>query len=284
MKKVWTKEPLFGAVALAAAAALAAAVSTLPPERAAQVGGVDLLSVLFADARAIAGVALVRKADRYFHGGVDIDYCADSPHAAERGDHDPEHDPGAAASADPAPRAAGAPWSWINARVHVQEHHHLSGAEADEMIPWIWAACRADPRNVEAWEIGWYALAKIRRLPEQGLAVLEAGIRENPGSAQLEFTRGQSLLSDFKDGPASEAAFQLARAKALAPVGGAPEKLGEDEAFLLTHVLDYLAFFAEKRGDVAAIRRYYEEAVAADPNSVSTRDLLRRLEAADRDR
>ena len=112
--------------------------------------------------------------------------------------------------------------------------------------------------------------------------MLEAGIRENPGSAQLEFTRGQSLLSDFKDGPASEAAFQLARAKALAPVGGAPEKLGEDEAFLLTHVLDYLAFFAEKRGDVAAVRRYYEEAVAADPNSVSTRDLLRRLEAADR--
>ena len=40
--------------------------------------------------------------------------------------------------------------------------------------------------------------------------------------------------------------------------------------------------FAEKRGDVAAVRRYYEEAVAADPNSVSTRDLLRRLEAADR--
>ena len=277
MKKVMTKEPLFGVAALAAAAALAATVSTLPPERAAQVGGADLLSVLFADARAIAGVALVQRADRYFHGGVEIDYCPDSMHEAEHGEHEPGE---AEAVADPPPRAAADPWSWINARVHVQEHRHLSGAEVDEMVPWIWAACQADPRNIEAWEIGWYALAKMRKLPKEGLAVLEAGLRANPLSAQLEFTRGQCLHADFKDDAAAEAAFQSARAKALATADGAPGKLKEDEAMVLVRALEYLAFFAEKRGDFEAIRRYYREAAAAAPDFASTRHLRARLEAA----
>jgi hypothetical protein len=258
---------------------------------AAQVGGADLLSVLFADARLVAGVALVQKADRYFHGGLDIDYCDNSPRASgqahardpgpgrgESPDHD--HSPDHGHDSESAASAAGDPWAWINARVHVQQHRHLDGNEVNEMVPWLWAACRADPRNVEAWEIAWYTLAKIRKLPEQGMAVLEAGIRENPGSAQLEFTRGQSLFSDFKDEQASEAAFLLSRAKALASVDGAPEKLGEDEAMLLTRTLDYLAFFAEKRGDVAALRTYYAEALAAMPDSASTRHLLRCLEAA----
>ena len=277
-----TREPWMGATALAAAAACAVAVSALPPERTAQVGGADLLSVLFADARAVAGLALVHKADRYFHGGVEIDYCdrgrpaeagsAPAGSAAERDDHvDHERE------ARPVARD---PWSWVNARVHVQDHRHLAGREVDEMIPWIWAACRADPNNVEAWEIGWYALAKMRKNKEAGLAVLEAGIRHNPDNVHLEFTRGQSLLTDFQDETASEAAFQLARSKALAPVDGTPEKLDKDDALLLTHVLSYLGHFAEKRGDAEAIRRYHQEAVAAAPDSPSTRYLGSLLETA----
>ena len=100
-----------------------------------------------ADAREVAGLALVHKADRYFHGGVEIDYCdrgrpaeagsAPAGSAAERDDHvDHERE------ARPVARD---PWSWVNARVHVQDHRHLAGREVDEMIPWVWAACRADP-------------------------------------------------------------------------------------------------------------------------------------------
>lgn len=275
MKTVWTNEPFLAAIAMAASAVLAATVSTLPPERVAQVGGADLLSVLFADARELLGVALMQRADRYFHGGVEIDYCPDPGHEGEHDEH--EHEEPRRDSGSPL-RALADPWTWINAQVHVQEHKHLAGAEVAEMVPWIWAACQVDPHNVDTWENGWYALAKRLKRPKEGLAVLEAGIRANPLNPQLEFTRGQCLYADFKDDAAAEAAFQRARAKALATAGDAPDKLSEDEALVFVRALEYLAHFAEQRGDVAALRRYCEEAEAAAPDLALTRHLRARLE------
>ena len=44
------------------------------------------------------------------------------------------------------------PWRWIDAGIRAPEvHRHLDGERSVELMPWFWAAARADPHNVEAW-------------------------------------------------------------------------------------------------------------------------------------
>ncbi len=244
-----------------------------------QAGGVDLLSLFFADARTIIGKTLVTKADRYFHGGVDMECTEahgdshDEPEHSDPISHEDEHD-----EHDHHPVDSRDPWVWINAKIHVQEHRHLKGDELSELVPWLWAACRANPHNIEAYGMGWYVLAKMQKKAEQGLAILEEGIRNNPDNVELEFTRGQSLLTDFKDQVASEAAFLAARTKAIRKAKGDFSKLPEPESEYFSRSLDYLAIFAKERGDVDAIRKYLTEAEAADPDYAPTRHIRLMLE------
>lgn len=246
----------------------------------AQMPGEDLLSIFFADARTVISKSLVTKADSYFHGGVTME-CSDAhgdhTHATEA--HDPAHDavmdePGDDAQHDAASRD---PWAWINARVHVQEHRHLEGDELAELFPWIWAACRTSPHNIEAYEMGWYVLAKMQKKVDQGLAVLEEGILNNPDNIQLEFTRGQSLYSDVKDKTASEAAFKVAREKALRKAKGDLSSLPQAEAEVFSRALAYLAFFAKERGDRDSVRAYLRESESVAPDYAATKQIRRLL-------
>ncbi len=267
-------------LALAAGAVcLAFLVPRVSGESPVQTGGVDLLSLFFADARAVIGKSLVTKADSYFHGGVDMD-CPDA-----HGDH---HDGGETLDLGVVPdehehevqhqERSLDPWAWINAKIHVQEHRHLQGDEITELVPWLWAACRANPHSIEAYGMGWYVLAKMQKKAELGLAVLEEGIRNNPDNVELEFSRGQSLLTDFKDQTASEAAFMVAREKAIRNAKGDFSKLSESEGEYFTRSLAYLAHFAKDRGDLDTIRQYFRESEAAAPDYAATKNIRKILE------
>ncbi len=266
---------------------LAIFIPRLQGDSPVQSGGVDLLSLFFDDARKIIGKSFVTKADSYFHGGVDMVCTAahGSPHEKHEGHPDePEHsDPMVHEDKDEHEghdHHAGSrdPWVWINSRIHVQEHHHLEGDELAEMVPWLWAACRADPHNIEAYGMGWYALTKMQKMKKEGLSILEEGIRNNPDSVELEFTRGQSLYSDFEDKKASESAFLASRAKAIRKAKGDFSKLSESESVYFVRSLDYLARFEAERGDIDAIRTYLAEAEAADPDYVSTKAIRKILQ------
>lgn len=266
----------------AGAVCLAFLVPRLAGESPVQAGGADLLSLFFADARSIIGKSLVTRADSYFHGGVTMectDAHGDDPDAHEAHDHAQEavmEEPGDEARHDVGSRD---PWAWINAKVHVQEHRHLEGEELDEIVPWIWAACRAAPNNIEAYTMGWYVLAKMQKQVDQGLAVLEEGIRNNPDNVELEFTKGQCLFSDVKDKAASEAAFMMAREKSLRNAKGDLSSLPEAEAEIFSRSLAYLAFFAKARGDMDSIRAYLRESESSAPDYVVTGQIRRMLEA-----
>ena len=126
--------------------------------------------------------------------------------------------------------------------------------------------------------MGWYALTKMQKMAKEGLAILEEGIRNNPDNVELEFTRGQCLLTDFKDKKASEAAFFAARSKATQKTKGDFSKLSETEAEYFSRSLEYLAFFANERKDLDAIRAYLAESEAATPDYVSPKHIRRMLE------
>lgn len=244
-----------------AAAAIAFAMPKRYADEMPQYAGEDLFSLLFSDARALLGDSFIKVSDRYYHGGIDISYtlpdhtdkfCEGNDH--DTGDHNgdghthhldqpdsPRHKSGSSNFPDP--------WAWLNARIHVQELRHLEGSELVEIVPWIWAAIKADPHNIDAYETGWYVMAKMQKRPEDGMKILEDGIKNNPESISLEVTRGQSLIGDMKDNVASEAAFLLAREKALKKCGGQPDNLSEEDVLLLRRALSYLIHFASERGD-----------------------------------
>jgi len=237
--------------------------------------GGDLLAVCFGDARAVFSTAMVRKADSYFHGGVDLDAHEVAEHAAARAGGTHGVLAGEAYEAEEAARdrAAAAPvtflpdpWAWIDARVHVQEHRHLDDAHARELIPWFWAAVRADPSNLSAYEDAAYVVGTMMKNPGGAIKILDEGIAHNPRAAILDFDRGEIFERRIKDRAIAAAAFERAALKSAAATDDAGRRIHVNALF-------YLAVFAHARGDDAAVRRYYEDARVRLPDYSVTGDI-----------
>jgi tetratricopeptide (TPR) repeat protein len=246
--------------------------------RMPQVPGENVMAMLLGDARQEISFALLEKADDYFHGGVrhaECDHelsgtpsrepencsCAEDGHAH---DHHHDHD-----SASTPSGHSFDPWRWINRRVHVQEHRHAEGEDARELLPWLWAACRTSPRNIQAYESSAYVLSRMLKRPQDAMTLLEEGARLNPTSAELEFSLGELALHSLKDPARAERAFAAARAKCKPE----PGEVGEDARFLQGRILFYLGYLAHQRGDHNQAADYLAEAVREVPKHVGTRDL-----------
>ena len=279
------REPTLVTLAVIPAALLAFAVGRASSDAPVQYASGDLLSIFFHDARQVIGQSFVDRADSYYHGGITMDCDELTPHVHARDhghdhghghDHDHGHDHGHGHEA--APQTLRDPWAWMNSHLRVQEHRHLAGEEVEEIIPWVWAACRAAPDNVEAYNIGWYVLARMRNKVDAGIEVLEEGVRNNPDSLDLAFTLGQSLYSDRKDKAAAEAAFLETRAKALRKSGGDLANLSEDDARIFVNALSYLSVMATERGELDKVGKYCAEAETAAPDYAVTHGMRARLD------
>ena len=178
--------------------ALALLLGRLPAGKLPQaVKGDDVLSVAFGDARAVLAQMMIRKSDSYFHGGVDIgcpcEHCKEDalPRtvAASATGADRYH-----ASRDSTISKSFDPWNWINAHVRApQRHVHLDGTQAVELMPFYWAALRADPHDVGAWTTAIFIASD--HLKDDALAkrlIAEAG-EKNPNSAEVAFAEGRYL-------------------------------------------------------------------------------------------
>ena len=185
------------------------------------VKGDDALSVAFGDARAVLAQMMIRKSDSYFHGGVDIDCPHDEDHGTAQSNND---------FADP--------WGWINAHVRVPYvHSHLEGEKAVELLPFYWAAIRADPHHVENWTTAIFIAEnelKDRALAERLIA--EAKV-ENPESAEIAFAEGRFLRKNGTgDLKAARAAFERAREFLLKKGDG----LLENDQVLMNLIMAFL--------------------------------------------
>ena len=239
---------------LAAAFLAALFLSRVDGGRLPQVAaGGDALSVAFADAKVMIGAAMMKKADSYFHGGIDIECHECKGHGHDDCEHHHDH---ASSCHDP--------WRWINVHVRAPEKHvHLDDERAVEMIPWFWAAVRADPHNVDAWTTAAYAAEKMMKDRALALRVIGEAKARNPDNLELALAEARIVYDGGKgDVAVAERLLESARATGKRLCGGRLSSLSAHDAETYCLILDYLSKMLEGRGDSAALRELAEEASA----------------------
>lgn len=276
--------------AACAAAALAAVCRFLVPvETMPQKSDSDPLAILFGDVRMLIARRMIGKADEYFHGGVtDID-CSLGHHHDHHHDHDhghptigpsDHHDDEDLQDFQDDHEAVRAPWRFVTRAIRLPSiERHLEGESSREILPWLWAALRVDSGNVSAYANAAYVLDSLYGDKDKSLAVLEEGLETNPGSAELEFQKGELLLRGFRASDKAESAFRAALAKA--PRDKHLKNRDDIDAPLLEiRALSYLGKLASERGDSGELRRCYDMACAINPNHSATESLRRLIDEA----
>ena len=146
------------------------------------VRGDDALAVAFGGARETISLAMVQKADSYFHGGIDMDGGEEKVEKVGGGEG-----------------RGGDWWAWIDSKIRApQVHRHLDGGESVEMLPWLWAAVKSDPHNAEAWSVAWYAAKHIMKDSATAERVLAEAKAKNPDSIEIAFTEGRAFYDGGK--------------------------------------------------------------------------------------
>ena len=224
---------VFCALLPAALGVVVSAVSLMPAGRLPQVAkGGDVLSVAFADARETIGLAMLRKADSYFHGGVDVD-CHEG-HGCARCHGCRGHGAAHGCGFDP--------WRWVNSHVRAPERHmHLDDGRAVEMMPWFWAAVRADPHNADAWTTAAYAADRMMKDRPLARRIIREAREKNPESLEIAVAEAR-MAYDGGKGDVAEARrlFEAARALAMGKCGGRPSELSEADAEMYRQIDVYL--------------------------------------------
>ena len=284
------KSRLLLVVVWAFALVAGAVVTSMAPDIRSPGGGGDLLDLIFGEARTALGNQMIERADLYFHGGVGHQDDESEGHMmaqAVQGTGEDRADPRGRGyvelgddGRDPkehAGRAGSDWWTWLNRQIRPQDHRHLSGRRYEkEILPWVWAAARCDPHNISAYEVGAYWLTRRLGRAQEGIDFIEEGIANNPGSFELELTRGQILLHTLEQPEAAFDAFLKAERKwKKARHEDAPHP---DEG-TYGNILLYLALLSEKRGELAQAREYYQ---AALPLMDNAEQIAARIAALDR--
>lgn len=198
------------------------------------------------EARSIVSAGCVLQADRYFHGGLGH---YDEEHrgglSIEKGegavDEDPEeHTLSEIASLNILTRVAGA--------IGVTEHVHLKGEGLKEIVPWMYYAAEIDPHNVRAYGLVAYYLADRLGKISEALEYLRKGIRENPGSWELNADTGRLYYKHIKDYRTAERYFL--RALALL-------ETEQHDKFQERYVLSFITHTYEAMGEDQRALPYY---------------------------
>ena len=266
-----------------------------------QASGADTVAIVLGDVRTLVARRMVGKADEYFHGGVtDIDCSLDHHHEHgehehgehehgehEHGEHEHhehehhEHDEhgGEEHGGEKDVAHVRAPWAFITRALRLPStERHLEGVDSREMLPWLWAACRIDSGNVNAYANAAYVLDSLYGDAEKALAALDNGIAANPGSSELEFQKGSLLLLRLKSPEKAESAFRATLAKI--PADKRIRNREDIDADLMAlRTLAFLGRLAHDRGDIAAARGYLEQARAINPLHTATKSLQRLIDS-----
>lgn len=248
--------------------------------------GEDVLSVLLGDAKKDISDSMVRTADSYFHGGVDIDCHLEGhdheAHACDgHGDcphHDHDHHGG---ETEPVPdhNHQFDPWRWINGQIRAPEvDRHLGQDKAKEMLPWFWMAVRSNPHNTEAWTTVWFAAASLMKDPNLARKVAEEAYRDNPDSLDVLCVLGRTYrLEGVRDDDKAIAAFSELRGKGAQKCKGDLDKLSDSDKASFLQALDYLSVYAADRGDLGCLKSLLDEARRTESRHAVVDNIAQRL-------
>ena len=224
--------------------------------------GEGVLSVAFGDARETISRAMVHKADSYFHGGVDMECSEAHDHHCEDTDCHHDHHDGRAEDQgersdhhrddESAPESNNSfpdPWRWINSHIRAPEvERHLEGERAVELMPWFWAAVKADPHNIDAWTTAIYMAEHTMKDDTLARRVIDEAKLVNPDSLEILVAEGKFIYKRGEgDVDTAEKIFILVRDTAMTRCANKLEDLCENDRWMYKFALNYLTAIQKKR-------------------------------------
>ena len=239
-----------------------------------QMEGNSLFALISDDTRKVISCAMMNKVDAYFHGGVKAESCSienetdhilqgdDEHRCDEHCDHAKESITGFH------------PVVWINANIHAQEHRHLAEARSVEMLPWVVAASRTSPHNIQSYQIGSYILNRMTEKPQVAIDFLKNGIKNNPDNPELEVSVAEIYYNTLHNMETAAGHFELALIKSLALT----REPSTDEMFLRLKIYFYLGLFAKESGDVSKLRDIHNKSLKLNRENTVTQSLATWLE------
>lgn len=242
------------------------------PDRMPQaLAGGDILSMLLGDAKKDISGAMVREADSYFHGGVDMD-CSHLHDHHSHGHHGHEHH---AEEGHDHESESFDPWRWINSHIRAPEiDRHLSEGKVVEMMPWFWVAVKANPHNVEAWSMAWYVALHMMKDDALALRIASEGWWHNPNSIEMAYTLGRSYRAEgTRDLEKSEEMFRM-----VVKMAEGVKELADNDYLAFFSAVGYLVDSAKQREDMRELPALLNVARRLAPNHPTTHALERMLE------
>lgn len=232
----------------------------------------DFLGRVLGQGRLALSVQFLERADLYYHGGVEDDAACLEHESGRNGASDVAEETHHQ-DEDTATEATAATdwWSRLNAQVHPRGHEHLRGVSYEkEILPWVWAAVKADPYNVKAYEIGGYWLGKRLSQPDEALRLLMDGQARNPASYALAIAVGDLYQDVFRKNPEAYAAYLEAERRWRQRKAA---DNGQDARLAGAWILTRLAILDERAGRLENALVRYREALplVLDPTVLAQR-------------
>lgn len=226
------------------------------------------------EARSIVSNISILQADLYMHGGAGHFYeqhkgemalagGGEGEHHHEEGEHHHDEKSGPAVS----------PFNVLiklSETVVISEHNHLQGAEAREIIPWLYYAARLDPNNVLAYTLTAYWLGDRLGEAIEAVRFLKEGLKNNPDSWEINTELGRVYYQRVKDPVMAER--YLLRGKSLL-MGQEHDRYSE------RYVLAWLVAVYEQEGKKPEALATYRSLKALFPETTVYDAKIRRLES-----
>lgn len=229
----------------------------------------DFLSVLLGDAKKDISGIMVREADSYLHGGVDMD-CHHLQDHDDHHDHCEEHEEGRHGHE---PKSFD-PWRWINVHIRAPEiDRHIDDNKMVELMPWFWAATQSNPHNIEAWRSAWYVALFLMKDEPLALRIASEGWRLNPSAIEMAYVLGRTYCAEkTRDSEKSELMFlEVVR---IAERKGQMEN--NDNLYFFS-AAEHLSESAGSRKDAQALTALLNVARRINPNHPMTLSIAQKL-------
>ena len=119
-----------------------------------------------------------------------------------------------------------------------------------EMMPWFWAAVRADPHNVDAWTTALYVANNMLKDKVLARRVIEEAKAKNPYSLEIAFAEARFVYDGGRgDAAAAERILKSALDLGKRKCNGRLSELSEHDAETCRRIAEYLDSIRKARVD-----------------------------------
>jgi tetratricopeptide (TPR) repeat protein len=216
-------------------------------------------------------------ADAYFHSGFyptifDTAKTEERTHisevAHEQGQEHEEHEE----------TFLGQPKDWIERfgrHFYPTVHTHLSGANVQEILPFLKLSAEMDPNRIDTYITTAYWLRTSLKRPEEAEQFLRQGLRANPDSYEIYLELGRVYFYNKREPSVGRNIFMLARDKWLKQqaAGDKPEAADYEE------ILGEIVRVDRQEGDLKAEVADLEELIKVSHSPQTLEAEIRELKA-----